>query len=709
MLPRNPFYITTPIYYVNDLPHIGHVYTTVVADALARYHRMRGDDVRFLTGTDEHGINIQRAAERQGIEPIELAHRVVARYHTLWEELDITYDDFIRTTERRHAASVQRLWRTVRERGDLYLGSYSGHYCASCEAFYPEGQLVNGRCPVHERPVEWIEEPSWFFRLSRWQEPLLQLYRNRPEFILPESRRNEIVSFVSGGLKDLSVSRSSLRWGIPVPDETGHVIYVWFDALTNYISGLGYGTDNDALYTLFWKAGSEKSGRLGAAASQAEPGAVPGAPRHPLHLVGKDILRFHSVYWPAFLMAAGEPVPGSVFAHGWWLADERKMSKTLGNVVRPGPILRVLGPEPFRWFLLREMTFGLDGTYSDDALIERTNADLANTLGNLLSRVVSLVGKRPGGILAPVREAGSFEAVAALRAHGRSAHEQIRDAYERCAFSEALEAAVGVLAAINKALVVHQPWRPFESGGSDPEEPGPDGRLPAWAILGEAAAALRMTAVWIAPVCPALARGIWSRMGFGGDPGAPGILENLRWEDWPAVIPRSQAPLVPRLDPQETRAALDREREKDSSQTSTQAHQESNTMTAPTDPPAATPATPAAPPADPGPQPIGIDEFRAIDLRVARVVSCERVPRADRLLRLVVDLGAETRQVVSGIAASYTPEQLVGRTIIVVANLKPAVLRGVESHGMLLAAESASGIAIATFDGPEPPPGTRVK
>jgi methionyl-tRNA synthetase len=563
---------------------------------------------------------------------------------------------------------------------------------------------------VHERPVEWIEEPSWFFRLSKYQQPLLDLYRDRPDFILPASRRNEIVSFVESGLKDLSVSRTTLRWGIPVPDDPSHVVYVWFDALANYVSALGYGTDNDALYTLFWKVGAEKSGRL---AHREEKAPASGLPAHPLHLVGKDILRFHSVYWPAFLMAAGEPVPGTIFAHGWWLADEKKMSKTIGNVVRPGPILRTVGAEPLRWFLLREMTFGLDGTYSDEALIERVNADLANTLGNLLSRVVTLIARRPGRVLAPRRKVDPFPEMAALREKGRVAHERWIDAFERCEFSLALEAAIGVLAEVNRLLVVHQPWKDyvtpegFQGDLAEPAQPGADGRLPAWAVLFEAASALRMAAVWLAPVCPKLARGLWAQLGLGGDPGAPGVLDSIRWEDCPALVVRPGDPLFPRLDKNETLAALRREIETENAPM---------TETGPPAPgaaPAAAPAPSPAPAAEaaaiPGVALIGIEQFQSVELRVGRITACEKVPKADKLLKLQVDIGTETRQIVSGIAESYTSEALIGRAIVVVVNLKPAVLRGVESRGMLLAADAGGRVSIVTFDDPAPAPGTRVK
>jgi methionyl-tRNA synthetase len=381
------FYLTTPIYYVNDLPHIGHIYTTVVADAIARYKRLRGFDVRFLTGTDEHGQKIDRAARQQRLAPKKLADRVVGRYHELWKTLEITHDDFIRTTEPRHHAGVHALIRLMAAKCDIHKGTYGGWYCAGCEAYYPEPQLMEGKCPDQGHPVEWLEEESYFFRLSAYQDKLLAFYREHPEFIRPESRYNEVVRFVEMGLKDLSISRVSLKWGIPWPDDPMHVVYVWLDALTNYVSALGYGSPNAGLFERYWPAD--------------------------LHLVGKDILRFHCVYWPAFLMSAGLPLPRQVFGHGWWLRDERKMSKSLGNVVRPDALLERFGPDALRYFLLREMTFGQDASFSDEGFLARYNADLANGLGNASSRVLAMARRQASLLLIealllePVVDAGA--------------------------------------------------------------------------------------------------------------------------------------------------------------------------------------------------------------------------------------------------------------------------------------------------------------
>jgi methionyl-tRNA synthetase len=376
-------YVTTPIYYVNDLPHIGHIFTTVVADVVARHRRLAGRDTRFLTGTDEHGQNIERAAREQGIAPIELADKVVHRYDQLWDELAITHDDFIRTTEARHRPAVEEMIRRIEASGDLYTAAHEGWYCPPCELFYTEKELVGSEeaplCPVHERPVEAKSEENVFFRLSRYQEPLLALYREHPDFVRPETRLNEVRAFVEAGLKDLSVSRTNLAWGLPFPGRPGQTVYVWLDALTNYLSALGFGGEDDGLYQRYWQRGDER-----------------------LHLVGKDILRFHAIFWPAFLMSAGLPLPTTVWAHGWWLRDQKKVSKSAGNLVRPDELLHRFGADALRYFLMREMVFGQDASFSDETFVQRYNADLANTLGNTVSRVVTLSRRAFDGLTPPV-------------------------------------------------------------------------------------------------------------------------------------------------------------------------------------------------------------------------------------------------------------------------------------------------------------------
>src|SRR6266446_338873 len=386
------FYLTTPIYYVNDQPHIGHAYTTVVADVIARFRRMTGQDVFFLTGTDEHGQSVERAAQAKGMLPRQLADQVVERFRSLWARLGTSHNDFIRTTEDRHRRGVERLYQKIKAKGDIYKDAYKGWYCTRCESFYPESQIVDGRCPDQGHKVDWTEEESYFFRLSNYQEPLLAHFEAHPEFVFPETRRNEVISFVRSGLKDLSISRSSFAWGIPLPDDPKHVFYVWFDALSNYITALGYGADRK-LYARFWPAD--------------------------IHLVGKDILRFHAVYWPAFLMAADEPLPRRIVAHGWWLRDAAKISKSQGGVVDPLPLIRDFGVDPLRYFLLREMVFGQDASYSDEAFVERVNTDLANDLGNLASRALKMIADYRGGLL-PSPDP-SFAADADLRKAARIA------------------------------------------------------------------------------------------------------------------------------------------------------------------------------------------------------------------------------------------------------------------------------------------------
>ena len=640
---RPPFYVTTPIYYVNDEPHIGHLYTTVVADTVARYRRATGYDVRFLTGTDEHGQKIERAADKMGIAPIELADHVVARYHALWSQLSITHDDFIRTSEPRHHAAVAALLARMNEAGDLYPGSYEGLYCAGCEAFYPESQIKDGRCEQGHL-VEQVAESSYFFRLSKYQQPLLDWYEAHPSFVRPASRFNEVKAFVASGLRDLSISRTSIRWGIPWPGDPAHVVYVWIDALTNYISALGYGSADESLYRRYWPA--------------------------QVHLIGKDIIRFHAVYWPAFLMSAGLPLPECIFAHGWWLKDEAKMSKSLGNVVRPGPLLDAVGPDALRYFLLREMTFGLDGTFSDEQFLDRYNGDLANELGNVTSRIVTLCDSGFAGGLPP---ASTGPEASELLGPSREAHAAWRSAFDDYDFSGGLQAVWKLAAELNRFLQTHAPWKLAKDPAEAPRHA---------AVLRGAAEALLQIAAMTSPVMPKASSEIAGRLGAS----IPEDLAIFRWGLLPvSARVAKREPLFARID-------------------KTAYFQEAATVTEPT--PSA-PAPPAAPSA-PSDGTITIDDFMRVELRVARVLSAERIEGADKLLKLQLDIGTETRQIVAGIAKAYAPEQLVGKTIVVVANLKPAKLRGVESQGMLLAADLDGRPIVATFN-EEVKPGTRVR
>jgi methionyl-tRNA synthetase len=651
MSDRPRFYLTTPIYYVNDEPHIGHTYTTVVADTVARYRRLTGFDVRFLTGTDEHGQKIERAAKAQGILPIELADRVVSRFAGLWKSLSISHDDFIRTTEARHRLGVEKLIRKMTDAGDVYLGAYEGMYCSGCEAFFPESQLVDGKCPDQGHPVEKVKEASYFFRLSRYQDRLLEHYRTHPDFVRPASRFNEVKAFVESGLKDLSISRTSISWGIPFPDATGHVVYVWVDALTNYLSALGYGGPTDLSIGAYWPA--------------------------QVHLVGKDILRFHAVYWPAFLMSAGEPLPECVYGHGWWLKDDAKMSKSLGNVVKAEPLLHDFGPDALRYFLLREMTFGLDGTYSDEQFVDRYNGDLANNLGNLSSRILTLIDTNCGGRL-PDRP--DLPEADELRPAAAGAHAAWREAFDAFDFSNGLIAVWTLIGETNRFLVRHAPWALAGDPAMAPR---------MHAILRGAAEALIQAAAMASPAMPVAAAEIASRLGAT----LPADLSAFRWGLLPVAAPVSKrGPLFPRVDKKayfkETKTVED-------------------SKPAPQPPPPPPPAPKQAAPED-GAGLLSIDEFLKTELRVALVVAAERVEGADKLLKLQVDLGTEKRQVVAGIAKAYAPEALVGKRIIVVANLKPARIRGLESQGMLLAADFGGRPIVAVFE-EDVPPGTRVR
>ncbi len=647
---RKPFYVTTPIYYVNDEPHIGHTYTTVVADTVARYRRATGWDVRFLTGTDEHGQKIERAAAKLGIEPIALADRVVSRYEALWKRLSISHDDFIRTTEARHRLGVDRLIEKMTAAGDVYLGSYDGMYCAGCEAFYPESQIVDGKCPDQGHPVEAVREASYFFRLSKYQEPLLAWIDANPNAIRPLSRRNEVRTFIASGLKDLSISRTTIHWGIPWPHDPAHIVYVWVDALTNYMSALGFGSADETLLERYW------------------PAAV--------HLVGKDIVRFHAVYWPAFLLSAGLPLPECIFAHGWWLKDEAKMSKSLGNVVRPGALLDAVGPDALRYFLLREMSFGLDGSYSDEQLLDRYNGDLANELGNVTSRVIALCDTGFAGRIPPPStrpEASELMPVAA------EAHAAWREAFDDYDFSGGLASVWKLAAELNRFLQVHAPWALAKDRTAADRHA---------AVLRGAAEALLQIAAMASPAMPEACAEIASRLGAA----IPEDLSNFRWGLLPedaSIVKRG--PLFPRVD----KAGY---------------FEETKTVTDPVPAPAPKPTIEPKPAeaASAGPELLTIDDFLRIDLRVALVTAAERIEGADKLLKLQLELGGQTRQIVAGIAKAYAPEQLVGKKIVVVCNLKPAKLRGVESQGMLLAADLDGRPIIATFE-EDVKPGTRVR
>jgi methionyl-tRNA synthetase len=638
-----PFYLTTPIYYVNDLPHIGHIYTTVVADVLARYRRLLGDDVRLLTGTDEHGVNIERAAARQGVAPIELADRVAARYREVWRELGVTYDDFIRTTEPRHRRGVEALIARLDAASDLYTARHEGWYCAACETFYTEKELRPGQlCPVHESPAEWRAEENVFFRLSRYQDRLLEWYE-RESPVWPPTRANEVRSFVAAGLRDLSVSRANLAWGIPFPGRPGQTIYVWLDALANYVTALGFGGEEVAatLYRRYW---------------ETSPARV--------HLIGKDIIRHHAVYWPAFLLSAGLPLPSRVVAHGWWLRDERKVSKSTGNVVRPDYLIKDFGADALRYFLLREMVFGQDASFSDEAFVDRFNSDLANDLGNTVSRVVTLARQAFAGRTPPT----PCDDNPIARAAGPAVAEY-RAAMEEWAFGRALEALWRLLAETNQYLVAREPWKLIKSEG-------PSEKLSR--VLWNGLEGARIVSSGLLPFMPTTAPGVLRALGVNQPPAS---LDALEWGGTPTGVELPEpAPLFPRIDRAAYLAKLGS-------------------------------AAPAAPPAaaEKGGAMITIDRFFETELRVGTVTAAESVPKSSKLLKLTIDLGEEApRTLVAGIAQQYAPEALVGKQVVVVANLQPAKLMGVESQGMVLAA-SENGAAVLLHPEKPVPAGTRVK
>jgi methionyl-tRNA synthetase len=641
------FYVTTPIYYVNGAPHLGHAYTSLACDTMARWHRALGDDTRFLTGTDEHGQKIAKSAAAAGITPQQQADRYCARFQGLWEVLGLTHDDFIRTTEPRHREVVQAMWRRMEATGDIYLGQYEGWYSVSDEAYYTEDELVEGKAPSGS-DVAWVVEPSYFFRMSTYQDRLLAWLRDNPEWIQPRSRYNEVLRFVEGGLRDLSISRTTFDWGIPVPENPDHVVYVWLDALTNYVSALG-GPEAD-LYQQFW------------------PEAV--------HVIGKDILRFHAVYWPTFLMSAGLPLPKRVVAHGWLLVDETKMSKSIGNVVDPIALVEKYGVDAVRYFFLREVNFGLDGSFSEEALINRINGDLANDYGNLLKRSLGMVGRYTGGLVPAPGEGGDDDTDAALKSAWSNARDAVFPAMEAFGFQKALTAIWDLVRAANKYVDAAAPWTLAREGRTD--------RLNT--VLYNLCEALRIIGVWTAAFLPEKSAELLDRVAV---PAGERDLASTR--AWGALTSGGQTrggePLFPRL-----------ERLEDDERAAPKAEpkQKKKKQKAP----------PKAQTSDDGT--IQYDDFAKLNLRIARVLTAEKHPDADRLLKLTLDAGeAEPRTVCAGIAAAYDPATLVGQTVVLLANLAPRKIRGVMSQGMLLAAGEGDQTRLVTVPG-APAPGTEV-
>ena len=625
----NPkFYLTTPIYYVNSAPHLGTTYCTLAADAIRRYHGMLGQETLLVTGSDEHSQNVERAARKKGLSPFDFSTELSNEFRQQWDKFKVPYR-FIRTSDPAHHATVQWLFERCRKNGYIFPSTYSGQYCVHDELYVNDAE-PGDPCPDCGRPTETVSEENYFFKLSAFQDRLLALYENDPGFVQPDYRRNEIVSFVKGGLRDLSISRNNLEWGIPVPVEGNHVFYVWFDALISYLTAVRE--------EKLWPAD--------------------------LHLIGKDILRFHAIYWPAFLMAADLPLPKKIFAHGWILKDSIKMSKSRGNVVRPEPLRQVIGAEPLRYFLLREIPFGQDGNFSYDVLITRINADLANGLGNLASRTLTMIRQYRGGSVPA--SSGSAEIAEAARATIAS----YREAFENFEFNRALEQVMALITVVDKAIVQYQPWALAKKEHAEPQAQLDE-------ILFSAAEVLRIVTALLAPIMPEACAQLWAQLGMTSN------LETLRIDElaWGQLSAGQAigevAPVFPRLD---AAKIIDQIQVIDDMEAD-----RINELLGKTEPVAA----PWAPP--PGIAPLSpeitIDDFVKVDLRVGLVLTAEPVKGADKLLHLTVDLAEEKpRTIVAGIAKAYTPEQLIGRKVVIVANLAPRKLRGIESRGMIVAA-----------------------
>ena len=670
-------FITTPIYYINAQPHIGHAYTTMLADAIARSRRLMGEDVFFLTGTDEHGQKVARAAQKAGQDTKKFADEVSSAFRKMCADLSISNDDFIRTTEPRHYAAAQEIWNRVQKAGDIYKGEYEGWYCSVDELFVPEAQLVDDKCPTCGSKVERLKEESYYFRLSKYQQPLLDWYRDHPDFVQPEFRLNEVRTFVEAGLQDLSISRTSFTWGVPVPGDPKHVMYVWFDALTNYLTALGFGSgtpEAEARIAKYWPTVT--------------------------HFVGKEIVRQHALYWPAFLMSAGITPPRRIIAHGFWMMGGAKMSKSLGNVARYQDYQQVFGLDGLRYFALREMPLGQDANFSDEAILTRFNADLANDLGNLVSRATTMVHRYRDGVIpeAPTERAQPLDRDLATAVS--TAIDAVKANFQACQVSLALQDTWTLVRHVNKYIVEREPWKLAKDvTNTDVLNQ----------TLYHGADALRVIAALVDPVMPDAAARIRRMLGVTSEPWttlrAGGIAPGTKLGDVEPLFPRIEKSL------EELR------------------NMSTGNESAPTPPPAApSAAAPSVTPAAAAPAPnsapsvgpvlpnrpasdghIAIDDFMKVELRVAKVLEAEAVPKSKKLLKLRVDVGTEHRTILAGIAEAYTPDQLVGRTIVVVANLKPRPMMGMESQGMVLAASTETGPPSLVAVDPSLPAGARVR